>query len=209
MRIGIDFDNTLAGYDRLFLRVAKEWRLLPEDFAGGKREIRDAVRRLADGEATWTRLQAEVYGRRMSEAELLDGASDFLRRCREGGIEAVVVSHKTRHAAADPGGVDLHHASLTWMAANGFFEADGLGLAPGRVFFEATRHAKCERIAALNCSHFIDDLEEVFREPAFPEGVERLLLAQGEAPPPGPFTVYPNWQAIQDAIFAHGRVAEV
>lgn len=205
MRVGIDFDNTLAGYDSLFMRVAAEWQLLPDDFTGGKREIRDALRQLPAGEATWTELQAEVYGRRMAEAELIDGASAFLDHCREQGIEAVVVSHKTRYAAADPNGVDLHRAALAWMETNRFFDADGLGLGRERVFFEPTRELKCRRIGELGCSHFIDDLEEVFRESCFPEGVRRMLLARGASPLPGPFIAYPSWQAIDDAFFANAR----
>lgn len=201
MRIGIDFDNTLASYDHLFRAVAKEWGLVPPGFDGGKRLIRDAVRRLDNGEEHWMRLQAQAYGARMAEAELIDGAADFLQACRRRDIDVVIVSHKTRHAAADPGGVDLHQACRQWLAAQGFFDPQGFALDHDRVFFEPTREAKCRRIAALACSHFVDDLEEVFREPSFPAQVKRLLLDVGGARPEGPFTAYPNWQAIHDAIF--------
>jgi len=34
MRIGIDFDNTLIDYDRVFLDAARERGLVPRDFAG-------------------------------------------------------------------------------------------------------------------------------------------------------------------------------
>jgi hypothetical protein len=202
LRIGIDFDNTLAGYDHLFRRVACEWRLLPGPVPDGKREIRDAVRTLPEGEAAWMRLQAEVYGRRMGEAELIDGADRFLKRCRARKIDTVVVSHKTRHAAADPDGVDLHETSLAWMTAKGFFTVDGFGMTPAQVFFEPTREAKCGRIAALGCTHFIDDLEEVFREPGFPKAVVALLLARGDRPTAGPFITCPDWLAVDTAVFA-------
>jgi hypothetical protein len=204
VRIGIDFDNTLAIYDHLFLRVGGEWGLVPADFQGGKREVRDAIRKRENGDALWTELQAEIYGRRMGAAELVEGAPRFLRACREHGVEFHVVSHKTRFAAADPDGVDLHQASLSWMEAKGFFAADGFGLTRDRIFFEPTRQAKCARVTALQCTHFIDDLEEVFLEPGFPSSVERMLLHLGEGEPPrGPFTVFANWQAVHDAVFAH------
>jgi len=202
LRIGIDFDNTLAGYDHLFLAVGKEWELVPNAFVGGKRAIRDAVRRLDDGEQWWMRLQAEVYGARMVEAVLIDGAQEFLRSCRKNDVAVAVISHKTRHAAADPDGINLHQASLAWMANHGFFSAEGFALAPDQVFFEPTRERKCLRIGALGCHHFIDDLEEVFRDPAFPDGVGRFLLDLGEAKPQGPFTVHPSWKAVHDAVFA-------
>ena len=44
MRIGIDFDNTIAAYDHVFLKAAKEWDLLPSEFAGNKTQIRDTIR---------------------------------------------------------------------------------------------------------------------------------------------------------------------
>lgn len=203
MRIGIDFDNTLAGYDPLFARVAQEWGFLPSGFSGRKKEVRDAVRRLDAGESLWMRLQAEVYGPRMAEAVLIDGAAPFLRACRDRGVPVFVVSHKTPYAAAAPDGVNLHAAALAWMEAQGFFAEDGFALDRTHVFFEPTREAKCQRIGSLRCRLFIDDLEEVFREPSFPAGIGRLLLHGESGPPPeGPFTPYPDWFAIAEAVFA-------
>ncbi len=212
MRVGIDFDNTLAGYDLLFTRIAREWGLLPQDFQGRKKEVRDAVRLLDGGEAQWMRLQAEAYGPRMAEAVLIEGAASFLLACRDRAVEVFIVSHKTPYAAAAPDGTHLHGAALEWMEARGFFAPDGFALARDRVFFEPTREAKCRRIAALGCSHFIDDLEEVFRDPAFPEGVGRLLLCGTEFPlpmrgtefplPKGPFSPHSGWASVARAVFA-------
>ena len=209
MRIGIDFDNTLAGYDHLFAEAARGrgWMDVPLD--QGKQALRDALRAGLDGENNWRSLQAEVYGARMAEASLLDGAAYFFGRCRERGVTVFIVSHKTRHAAADPGGVDLHAASLDWMRLQGFFEGEGFGLDPGQVFFEASRAEKLARIAALDCTHFIDDLEEVLMAPEFPKGVKRYLI--GAAPSlnhrdaPG-LTLCRNWQDITDDIFGRETV---
>lgn len=205
MRIGIDFDNTLASYDHLFECLAARRGLLPQGFRGGKKSVRDLLRQGENGEAEWTRLQAEVYGTRMHEAELVEGAAAFLAACRRHRTEVFVVSHKTRHAAADPDGIDLHHVSLAWMETNGFFDSRGLGLARDNVFFEPTRQAKCRRIAMLGCSHFIDDLEEVFSEPEFPHSVRGVLLCRGGDPvASSKFETFRNWDSITDAIFGHG-----
>ena len=201
MRIGLDFDNTIAGYDHLFLAVGREQGLLPPDFTGAKKAVRDHIRGLPGGEAEWTRLQALVYGKRMADAALIDGVGGFLRRCRLSGIPVYIVSHKTRYAAADPGGVDLHAASRAWMTAQGFFAEDGFGIPADQVFFEATREDKCRRIGTLGLSHFVDDLEEVFREPAFPAFVDRVLFHTGEeTAAPGPFRVFSSWATISDDI---------
>jgi hypothetical protein len=205
VRIGIDFDNTLVSYDDIFLRAAIERKLLPEHFTGDKTEVRDSIRSRA-GDEQWAKLQAEVYGRRMAEAAMIEGVNDFVMACRYNNATVSIVSHKTRFAAADPGGADLHSAAMTWMERNGFFRSDGLRFDRGDIFFELTREAKCRRIAALECSHFVDDLEEVFREPSFPPGVERLLLYRGQGKlPQGPFTAFANWGVITKVVFPRGR----
>ena len=82
MRIGLDFDNTLIDYDRVFLAAARERGLVAPDFTGSKREVRDAIRLLPDGELAWQRLQGHVYGAGIGGAVLFDGADQFLQRCR-------------------------------------------------------------------------------------------------------------------------------
>jgi len=209
MRIGVDFDNTLAGYDHLFAEAARGrgWTGVPLD--QGKQALRDALRAGPDGENNWRSRQAEVYGARMAEAKLFDGAADFFGRCREQDTDVAIISHKTRYAAADPGGVDLHVASLDWMRLQGFFGEDGFGLDPAQVFFEASRADKLARIAALDCTHFVDDLEEVLLAPEFPEGVKRYLI--GAAPSlermdaPG-INSCSNWRDITEGIFGREPV---
>ncbi len=204
MRIGVDFDNTLAGYDHLFAEAARGrgWTEAPLD--QGKQTLRDALRAGHDGENNWRSLQAEVYGARMAEARLLDGVADFFGHCRARGVTVSIVSHKTRYAAADPGGVDLHMASLDWMTAQGFFEDDGFGLDAGQVFFEASRANKLARIAALECTHFIDDLAEVLLAPEFPKGVKRYLVG-GTVDAPG-LTSCRNWRDVTEGIFGRQPV---
>ncbi len=200
-RIGVDFDNTLADYNHLFTEAARGrgWTDVPLD--RGKKVLRDALRaRSEDGEANWCSLQAEVYGARMGESKLFDGAAEFMGLCRKHGAHVTIISHKTRYAAADPGGVDLRAASLEWMAAHGFFMDDGFGLTSGRVFFEMTREEKLARIATLGCTHFIDDLEEVLLAPGFPKGVKGYLIGATDTPAPG-VRACPGWRDVGDAIF--------
>ena len=177
MRIGIDFDNTLIDYDDVFRREAERRGLVDPGFAGSKRAVRDAIRQLPDGELAWQRLQGHVYGKGIAGARLFAGARAFLARCRERGIPVFIVSHKTRYGNFDPDRVDLREAALAWLEQQGLLAA-GAGLVErGSIFFADDRAQKLARIAALDCSHFIDDLEEVFADPAFPRGVRRILFA--------------------------------
>jgi hypothetical protein len=142
----------------------------------------------------------------MDNAEMIEGASEFLHRCRAAGIAVCVVSHKTEFGHFDARRVSLRTASRQWMERMGFFDPEGFGLSPERVFFETTRHDKLMRIAAIGCTHFIDDLEEVLVEPAFPPEVARYLLARDtDILPVGPFKAFRRWHDISEDVFANGR----
>ena len=179
--IGVDFDNTLVCHDKVLYRLALERGLAIEDAGTHKRGLRDAIRGLEHGEERWQEIQAEMYGARLEEAELFPGAAAFIARCREKGERLFIVSHKTEKASKAPMGVNLRDAAMAFMRRRGFFDAEGLGLTEEMVFFEATRREKLARIASLGCACFIDDLEETFLEPSFPEGVEKILFCA--APP--------------------------
>lgn len=201
--IGIDFDNTLVSYDVLIHRAAVDRGLIEAATDPCKKTVRDRIRRLPDGDVEWQKLQAQVYGPLMPHARLISGVTDFVRACRRSGDRIHVVSHKTEYAGYDSTGTNLRTAALEWMTANGFFSADGLMLRREDVYFEGTRGAKIARIASLRCTHFVDDLEEVFGEAAFPAGVEKVLYEPTAAAPAvtGAIKVMPSWSAIHDYFF--------
>jgi hypothetical protein len=181
MRIGVDFDNTIAGYDAVFGRLAAERGLVLDGPFAGKRAVRDSLRQRAGGETLWQGLQAKAYGERMIEAELMPGVTHFFSACRRRGVSLFIVSHKTRYAARGDEPVDLRDAAHAWMEVRGFFDTGGFDIAPHHVFFEETRRDKLGRIDDLGVSYFIDDLEEVFAEPTFPAGVTAILYAPDRA----------------------------
>lgn len=199
MLIGVDFDNTIVSYDALFHRIARERGLIPADLAANKTAIRDHLR-AAGAEDTWTALQGEVYGARMAEAEPFPGVREFFQACRQRGLRIVIVSHKTRHPFRGPAH-DLHAAARDWLEQHGFFDPAWIGLQPDDVFFELTKAEKIGRIAACGVSHFVDDLPEILKDPAFPEGVRRYLFDPHGAAPTSPAleSVW-NWQELTDRL---------
>src|SRR5581483_694242 len=176
MPVGIDFDNTIVRYDHVFAEAARSRGWVKPDFCGSKKQLRDAVRLLDDGEIKWQILQGEVYGRRMIEAEPFPGVIEFIDAVRQRGIDMYIVSHKTRYSNYDDHKVDLREAALAWMEKNGFFDPSTGRFSREQIFFADTRAEKIARISALGCGLFIDDLEEVFADPSFPSSIKRVLF---------------------------------
>ena len=88
------------------------------------------------------------------------------------------------------------------MDRQGFFSPEGLGFARKDIFFEPSRTAKLARIGALGCTHFIDDMEETFTDPAFPPGVERLLFDPWrEGINTAGMRAFHTWAAIAEDFF--------
>jgi hypothetical protein len=196
LRIGIDFDNTIVRYDSAFYSCAVERGWVSTSTPPEKRAIRERIRSLPGGNDLWTELQGHVYGLRMDEASLADGVVDFVRACRREGIPVFIVSHKTEFPLLGPR-ANLRDSAMKWMEKNAFFSGEGLGLCREVVHFESTREGKLKRIVELNCSHFVDDLEEVFLDPEFPPGVEKLLYVPdrcGEFP--GGIMAFDSWRDI-------------
>ncbi len=200
--IGVDFDNTIAGYDHLLYEVATGRNLIGADVARNKKAIRDAVRMGSEGEACWRSLQSTVYGPRMSEARPLEGAAEFFAACRRMRLPAYIVSHKTQYATFGEPGVNLREAAMAWLQQHGFFDPDGPGLCKSDVFFESTRAEKIARIKALQVTHFIDDLEEVFVDASFPGEVAQILIATHSSPDePAIRDSFASWAQIRAHLF--------
>ncbi len=204
MLIGVDFDNTIAKYDAVFVSAAVSAGLLESGVAGTKLEVRDLLRTRNDGETAWMRLQGRVYGAHMSEASLANGVGDFFGRCRKLGIGLCIISHKTKFGHFDPDRINLRDATSAWMESKGFFEPDGYGFGRDDIFYESSREDKVNRIAEVGCTHFIDDLEEIFLAPGFPADTARLLYAPDvKHSLTDAFQAYNAWSEISDALLGH------
>jgi hypothetical protein len=203
--VGVDFDNTLICYDELFYEIACAEALIPTTVPANKGAIREHLRSEPGGEARWQWLQAAAYGTQIDRARVMPGALEFLRRCEASRIAACVVSHKGERAAANPEGPNLRTRALDWLEQNGFFSPD-TGLGPASVHFGATLHEKLALVASLGCTHFIDDLDDVFREPSFPARVTKILFAPAGdfAPRTLPADVLParSWANVEAIVFA-------
>jgi hypothetical protein len=174
MRIGIDFDNTIACYDGVFHAAALERGLIPANLARDKNAVRDYLNRGGRND-DFTELQGHVYGARMELASPYPGFADFVATARKAGHTLFIVSHKTRHPIVGPKH-DLHAAARGFLIARGLVGPDSGQVDPADLFFELTKEAKLARVAALGCEVFIDDLPEIFASPDFPSTARGILF---------------------------------
>ena len=83
--LGLDFDNTLITYDKIFFEKALEMDLVdfgqwPKD----KDEIRNHLRSIGK-EKDFTKLQGEVYGPEIVNAEAAVGVLEALKKIENEG----------------------------------------------------------------------------------------------------------------------------
>lgn len=199
MRIGLDFDNTIVNYDHAFHAAALAQGLIDATLAATKQSVKDFLCQKPDGNAVWTRLQAEVYGKTMlHDASLNPGFVDFVKKARSQQHELFIVSHKTTKPALGPE-YDLHAVARQWLEQNGFFKE--LGFVAEQVFFEVTLSKKLARAEALGCDVFIDDLQDVLLHKEFPKDTKAVWYHKQEKPSAHPgFFYVGDWPAITEEI---------
>ena len=176
MKIGLDFDNTIACYELVFPKVAKKLGLVNNNWLGTKKELKDWLRNQPDGELKWQKLQGLVYGKFMSQAVLFPGVANFFLRCKRMNIQLYIVSHKTEYGHFDEDKIPLREAALQWMKSKGFFKESKFNISSDVVFFCNTRKEKAEQVSKLKLDAFVDDLEEVYSEPGFPGYIKKILF---------------------------------
>jgi len=205
MRIGIDFDNTIACYDGVFHAAALERELIPADLPTGKTIVRDYLRSL-DRDADFTKLQGYVYGSRMDLVGLYPGLTEVLKKAASAGHDMFIVCHKTRTPFAGPA-YDLHAAAKDFLHTKEIIgEAPGQ-VRPERVFFELTKEEKVVRIADLDCEVFIDDLPEILAMEGFPAKLRPILFDPENHYANGAwrnrsFERYGSWREIGAAVLS-------
>lgn len=202
VRIGIDFDNTIICYDKVFADVARQRGLVPEGWQGLKTDVRDHLRSREGGELAWQGLQGFVYGKGIGGAELYPGVREFLAACRQADAKVYIVSHKTRYGHQDPDRTDLRDAARSWLRGASLIDTADAALSVGDVYFEDTQAGKVDRLASLKLDVFIDDLVDVFEQPHFPTTTRSILFTRSQRPCPAQCKPIATWAEIRREVFA-------
>jgi len=167
-RIGIDFDNTIACYDRLFPKIAAELGLVKERIYSSKNDVKEHLLKQKSGDLIWQKLQGKVYGKYMLQSDIFHGFYEFLYLSKLRGVHLYIVSHKSKFGHFDEEKISLRQQALKWLQQQGIVGIDQWSIPEINLFFEASRKDKIERIKLLQCTHFIDDLQVVLTDKNFP-----------------------------------------
>ncbi len=198
MKIGVDFDNTIVNYDRVFHKSAVELNLIPVDLEKSKLAVRDYLRDL-DQNDLWTDLQGFVYGEKMYEADIFDGFIDFLNFASSKSISVVIISHKTKYPYAGKK-YDLHKAAERWIlerlsSSNEDFKNSK------NFFFLPTKEEKVNKIIEEECDYFIDDLPEIFKIENFPKSTRKILFdPKSNYQAKDNYAAVKNWQDLTSLL---------
>ncbi len=173
--IGLDLDNTIINYGRLFYDIALERKWIPIECQKDKIGVREYLQAKGRNDL-WTELQGLIYGPYLTEAVPYSGVDDFLLECRRLSIPVWIVSHKTRFPAMGFQ-YDLHASASAWLLASGLIYDETGGINKDRIIFCESRSEKIASIIRLHVTHFVDDLPEVFLDADFPKETTRYLYA--------------------------------
>ena len=191
--LGLDFDNTLVHYDKLFHQIALEKGLINQSMVADKVSIRDYLRSQGK-EEQFTLLQGEIYGLRILEAEPAKGMLESLKELHRCGISMVLISHKTKTPYKGQK-YDLHKAARNWLEKYNLTSKKGLGWSEKNIFFEQTKKKKIERIISLGCTHYIDDLEEILD--LLPESIKKIHYNPKGGSKANEVVELRNWEDLQ------------
>ena len=173
MKVGVDFDNTIVSYDKVFHKVALEQSLIKSNLNISKIAVRDYLRDKGQNNI-WTELQGYVYGERMLEADIFPGFINFLTFARKNSIEVSIVSHKTIYPYLG-NKYNLHDSAREFISK--FLTDQNRNLVNKKnIFFELTQESKALRINHESCDFFIDDLPEIFVLDDFPKKTKKILF---------------------------------
>ena len=189
MRIGIDLDNTIIFYEKVFREIAKTSGLLPEDWSGGKEQLRDVVRNKPNGEHLWQQLQGRVYSEGIQKAEAFPGVLRFIWRAKHKGHQIFVVSHKTESPHHDAT-INLREPAIKWLEQQNLYSRGGGALLDG-VYFSSTQKGKIEKLNELELDVIVDDLIEIIVHPLLNNKINKIHF--GKEP-------FLSWAVIENHV---------
>ena len=202
LRIGLDFDNTIANYDQAFPEVARILGYETNDLNAtlNKRDLKLKLLKLPDGDTAWQKVQGLVYGKFIDLASLYPGVYEFVLRALASGHEIFIVSHKTELGHFDESRTPLRQAATTWLINQKLVGDSDSKIKLQNIYYAETRDEKINKIVELQLDVFIDDLDEVLSDRSFPKRTRKILFGSG-ATTSQEILAMQSWREVGDELF--------
>ena len=169
MRVGIDLDNTIINYSKVFLKICNKYNLKINK-ENPKVKLKNYIRKNISKEK-WTEIQGKVYGKEILTANIFQNFNSFIRFAKRNNIDVTIISHKSKYPILGKK-INLHLKALQFLK-----KKINLKLIKNKnIYFETSMKNKIEKIKECECDYFIDDLLEVFKNKKFPKTTEKLLF---------------------------------
>lgn len=208
--IGVDFDNTIADYDHVFAKVAKDMGFMETADVLSKSGVKNYLLSQTGGNLNWQRLQGQIYGKYMSIAEIFPGFMEFLLLAKIKNDPVFIISHKSEFGHFDENKISLRSEAIKWILSKKIVSPGKYKLSVDDIFFETTREEKISRIIELGCTCFVDDLQEVFNEINFPAHINKYLFdPQRKAENNSSYVVVDSWRSITRNLLGEWENEEV
>ena len=210
LRIGLDFDNTIANYDQAFPEVARILGYETNELNAtldttlntrlNKRELKTKLLKQPDGDTAWQKVQGLVYGKFIDLASLYPGVYEFVLRALASGNEIFIVSHKTELGHFDESRTPLRQAATTWLTNQKLVGDSDSKIKLQNIFYAETRDEKIDRIIELKLDVFIDDLDEVLSDKSFPKNTRKILFGSSTTTSQE-ISAMQSWREVGDELF--------
>ena len=202
LRIGLDFDNTIANYDQAFPEVARILGYETNNFNAtlNKRDLKLKLLKQPDGDTAWQKVQGLVYGKFIDLASLYPGVYEFVLRALASGHEIFIVSHKTELGHFDESRTPLRQAATTWLTNQKLVGDSDSKIKLQNIYYAETRDEKINKIVELQLDVFIDDLDEVLSDRSFPKSTRKILFGSVETTSEEILAIQ-SWREVGDELF--------
>ena len=202
LRIGLDFDNTIANYDQAFPEVARILGYETNNLNAtlNKRDLKLKLLKQPDGDTAWQKVQGLVYGKFIDLASLYPGVYEFVLRAFASGHEIFIVSHKTELGHFDESRTPLRQAATTWLINQKLVGDSDSKIKLQNIYYAETRDEKINKIVELQLDVFIDDLDEVLSDRSFPKRTRKILFGSG-ATTSQEILAMQSWREVGDELF--------
>lgn len=162
IKLGIDLDNTIICYDKLIIRLIK--KKFPEIKINKSNNSKQILKKKIlknYGNDEWTKLQGQIYGKKIQSAILFDGFNEVIEQLKE-SFDIYIISHKTKYPAIGKK-INLRNAAKRLLKEKKISYCKNELIKSENIFFAETKKEKIKIIKQQKIDIFIDDLDQILK----------------------------------------------